>query len=84
MRAEGGSHAAAGAQNVAPGIVCVGYRCRAAGVQDRRYVALQIGGIVVIRTVVGNGHGGAGRIIGKVQGVAAHGLKFQDSNNAMD
>lgn len=47
--------------------------CRAADVQNSGNVALNIGGRVVIRTIVGNGHGRSGRIIGKVQGVADHG-----------
>lgn len=47
--------------------------CRAAGIQDGGHIALNIGGIIVIRAVVGNGHGRSGCVIGKVQGVTAHG-----------
>lgn len=65
-------HGACGGQDLAPCVIGILDNCRATGVQDGGNVALNIGGIVVVRPVVGDGHGSAGCIIGKVQSIAAH------------
>ena len=71
--AQGASHGTGGAENVAPGIVGVGDHSRSGGVQDGGDIALEVGGIVVSGAVVGDGQRGAAGLIGKGQGVAAHG-----------
>ena len=57
----------------APGIVGVGNDRRTGGVQDRDHITLKVGDIVVIRAVVNHGQRRAGGVVGKVQGIAAHG-----------
>lgn len=73
MNTESICHAAGGSQDLAPSVVGILNNCRAAGIQNGSHIALNVGGIVVVRTIVGDGHGRSGRIIGKVQGVTAHG-----------
>lgn len=73
MGTEGGSHGAGRAKELAPCVIGVlDNRC-AAGIQNGGNITLNIGGIVVVGTVVGDGQGSAGRVIGKVQGIAAYG-----------
>ena len=75
--AEGGCHGTGGCQDVAPRVVGVlDDRC-AAGIQDGGNVTLDVGDIVVVRTIVGNRHGCAGCVISKVQRVTAHGHSAQ-------
>ena len=69
---QGTCHGTAGAENVAPGIVGIGDHSRSGGIQDRRYITLEVGGIVVSGSVVGDGQRGAAGIVGKVQGVTIH------------
>ena len=73
MDTEGIGHGAGSSQRPAPCVIGILDNCSATGVQDGGNIALNIGGIVVVRTVVGDGHGGAGCIVGKVQGIVAHG-----------
>ena len=70
--AQGAGHGTADGKGLAPGIVGVGDHSRSGGVQDGRDIALQIGGIVVSRSVVGNGHGCTAGIVGKVQRIPIH------------
>ena len=73
MDTEVGSHGAGCAKELAPCVVSVlDNRCTA-GIQNSGNVTLQVSCIVVIGTIVGDGQGSAGRVIGKVQGIAAHG-----------
>ena len=65
-------HGTGGGQDLAPCVVGILDNCSTAAVQDSGNVALNIGGIVVVRTVIGDGHGGTGCIVGKVQGIVAH------------
>ena len=73
MGAQGAGHGTGGAENVAPGIVGVGDHSRSGGVQDGGDIPLEVGGVVVSGTVVGDGQRCAVGLIGKGQGVAAHG-----------
>ena len=77
---EGFCHGTSDAQRAAPCVIGILNNCRAAGVQDGGNVALQVGGIVVVRTVVGDGHGSSGYVVGKVQGINAHGLLAQTAD----
>ena len=77
MGAEGGGQVAGGGKGFAPSVVGVAdHRC-AAAVEDRNDVALEVGSVVILRAVVGNGQGRAGGIVAEVQGVAAHGHTAQ-------
>ena len=71
--AQSGCHGTGGRQDLAPCVIGILDNRSAAGVQDGGNVTLQIGGIVVVRAVVGDRHGSTGCVVGKVQGVAAHG-----------
>ena len=73
MGTQSGSHGTGGSQDLAPCVIGILDNRSTAGIQDGGNVALNIGGIVVVRTVVGDGHGGTGCVVGKVQGIAAHG-----------
>ena len=70
--AKGVCHGAVGGENVAPGIVGIGHDGRSGGIQDRRYIALEVGNVVVGGAVVRYRHGSAG-IVGKVQHIASNG-----------
>ena len=71
--AQGAGHGTGGAENVAPGIVGIGDHSRSGGVQDRGDIALEVGGIIVSGAVAGDGQRRTTGIVGKGQGVAAHG-----------
>ena len=73
MGTQGGSHGTGGSQDLTPCVIGILDNCSTAGIQDGSNVALYIGCIVVVRTVVGDGHGGGGCIVGKVQSIATHG-----------
>lgn len=73
MGSKGTCKCASGGQDVALCVIGILDNRSAAGIQDGSNVTLQVGGIVVVRAVVGNRHGSAGCVIGKVQGIAAHG-----------
>ena len=70
---QGAGHGTGGAEDVAPGIISVGYDSCSGDVQDRRYITLEVGGVVVSGAVVDHGQRCAAGIVGKGQGVAAHG-----------
>ena len=72
--AQGGGYGAGDGQDIAPGIVCVLHDLATAGVQDRRYIALQVGHIEILCAIEGQGHGFARGIIGKVHD---HGADIQ-------
>ena len=60
--AQGACHGAVGGEELAPGVVGVGDYVSSGGVQDRDYVSLQIGGVVIRCSVVDDGNRGAGYI----------------------
>lgn len=70
---QSGCHRTGGRQDLAPCVISILNNCRAAGIQDGSNVALYIGGIVVVRAVVGDRQRRSRCVVGKVQGVAAHG-----------
>ena len=63
MCTEGGCHGTGGGNNLAPSVVDILNDGVAGSVQNRYNVALQIGGIVVVRTVVGDNSRRAGTIV---------------------
>ena len=68
--AEGCCHRAGGGQRVAPCVVGVGHDTRAAGGDEAGHVALCVLDVKIFRAVVAHGQR-AGRIVGKVQLIAA-------------
>ena len=70
-RCEGAGAVIAGGV-VAPYIVGVGNNCCACVVQNGGNVTLEIGGVVIGSTVVGDGLGCSAGIVGEIQGVAVY------------
>ena len=68
--AEGGGQRACGGQRIAPCIKGVGHDSRAAGVDHAGHVALRVLDVEVLRSIAVHGQR-AGRVVGKVQLVAA-------------
>ena len=68
--AEGGGHRTGGAQRIAPCVVGVGHNARAAGIDEAGHVALCVLDVEVLRAVAVHGQW-AGRVVGKVQFIAA-------------
>ena len=66
-------HGTGGEKDIAPGVVGVGDDCCAAGVQNCAYIALQVRGVVVGRSVTGYGHWNAAGIVGKVHSLPGGG-----------
>ena len=64
--AESGCHGAGGGLERAPCVVDVIDDGSAGGVDDFDYITLYIGNVVIGSTVIADGHGRAGSIIGKV------------------
>ena len=71
--AQGVGEDAGGGVGVAPGIVGIVDQAVAYGVGDGDHVALNVGDVVIHRSVVGQGEGLSVRVVGKVQRVAATG-----------
>ena len=68
--AEGCCHRTGGGQRIAPCIIGVGHDARAAGVDKAGHVALCVLDVEILRAVVVHGQW-AGRVVGKVQLIAA-------------
>ena len=68
--AEGGGQRAGGGQRVAPCVVGVGHNARAAGGDETGHVALRVLDVEILRAVAVHGQR-AGRVVGKVQLIAA-------------
>ena len=64
---EGSSHRTGGSQRIAPGIVAVLHYRIAAAIENPNHIALQIGDIVVNRSVVLHRQGCSSGIVGEVQ-----------------
>ncbi len=73
MSSEGRRHGAGGGQELAPSVVRIFYNLCSTAVKDGNDVALDVCDVIIIGTVIGHRHGRAVGIVGKVQGVAAHG-----------
>ena len=73
VNTEGGSHGAGGGEKLAPCAVSIPYHRGVGEGQDGDHVTLQVSGVVIGRAVVGDRHGCAVGVIGKVQGLVAHG-----------
>ena len=68
--AEGGGQRAGGGQRVAPCVVGVGHDAGAAGIDEAGHVALRVLDVEILRAVAVHGQR-AGRVVGKVQLIAA-------------
>ena len=68
--AEGGCQRAGGAQRVAPCVVGISHNARAAGADEAGHVALCVLDVEILRAVAVHGQR-AGRVVGKVQFIAA-------------
>ena len=68
--AEGGGQRAGGGQRIAPCVVGVGHDARAAGADETGHIALCVPDVEILRAVVVHGQR-AGRVVGKVQLIAA-------------
>ena len=68
--AEGGGHRTGGAQQIAPCVVGVIHDARAAGIDKAGHVALCVLDVEILRAVAVHGQR-AGRVVGKVQLIAA-------------
>ena len=68
--AEGGGQRAGGGQQIAPCVVGVGHNARAAGIDEAGHVALRVLDVEILRAIVVHGQR-AGRVVGKVQLIAA-------------
>ena len=68
--AEGGGQRAGGGQQIAPCVVGVGHDARTAGIDEAGHVALRVLDVEILRAVAVHGQR-AGRVVGKVQLIAA-------------
>ena len=68
--AEGCCHRTGGGQQIAPCVVGVGHDARAAGIDKAGHVALRVLDVEILRSIAVHGQR-AGRVVGKVQLIAA-------------
>ena len=74
MCSQGGCQGAGGGEDIAPGVVGVGYYPCAAGIGDAGDIALDVGDVIVGCSVVGYGKRLPGCVIGEVQNCGTAGL----------